>query len=509
MSRMVTAGQLGCLLMGLTLLSSCARDEGIGDRYRAERMYYRASKLNQALQINREELSPEQYRQARESFHRIVEEYSVAALRQAENYDAGAREKLFTITGMSQINMADLFLQEGRIDSAIATYQRVMANYGDYPALTSRALYSLALAYQGADRWPEAVAAFETLLKEYPPFRETPQQPDENILKLPGYLASTFLSHGDSAKAGEYFQKARDYLSQVIEKWPGTPTARLALNQIVNTHILQRQWAPAVSALERLAAMSGEETDPPDALFLMATLCSERLGDLQRAMDIYEDMLQRYPDSKKLSRTYLAMGQLFFQKGDLSEARQAFGRVIEDYPDDPVAGAAAQYALALSYEFEGDWDKALNEFRWVLDNYPGSREAFAVPNHILEHYRQYEEKELALTAYRQALRTYGDIVAKHPGSPQALQGQWHIAQAHILMQSWEEAAAALEQLVQDYPQSQQLLPALMSLGEIYELHLRKIDRAIGAYRMVLKFAPTSPYANVAAEHIERLQKALP
>jgi len=509
MHRMVTGRRFLWLLMGLVLLVSCARDEGIGDRYRAEQMYYRASKLYQTLQIDQGELSSERFDRIRESFRRIIEEYPPSTLRQIDYYNDTVRQELFRITGMSQLNLADLFTREGQVDSAIAAYRMVISEYRDQRSLSSRAQYSLALVYQGADRWSEAVTAFETLLEEYPPFRETPQQPDEMILNIPGYIASTYLSRGDSAMAGQYFQKAHDFLSRVTEQWPQTPTARMAQNKIVNAYIIQEHWSSAVSALERLAAMSDKGDDPPDALFLMATLYSERLGDFHRAMGIYTDMLQRYPDSGKLGRAILAMGQIHFQKGELQEAHDAFGRVIENYPDDQAACATAQFGLALSYEFEGDWEKALNEFRWVLDNYPGSRESFAVPNHIFEHYRQYGEQELAQTAYQQALRTYSDIVTKRPGTPQALQGQWHIAQAHILMQSWEQAAAALEQLVQDFPQSQQVLPALMSLGEIYELHLGKIDQAMGAYQMVVRLAPRNPYAGIAAEHIDRLQKALP
>lgn len=497
------------LLIGLVLMMSCAQKEGIGDRYRAEKMYHRANRLYRTLQIDPGDFDPQRSRQVRRAFHRIIEAYPVSSLSQTAGYDPDVRAEMLTITGMSRLNVADLYVREGQIDSALAVYHQVIGDYQDHRSISSRAQYSLAMVYQSADRWPEAVAVLEKLLAAYPPFQETPRQPDEVVLNIPGYVAATYLSYGDSARAGEYFQKARDYLSGVTTRWPGTPAAQMAQNQIVNTYIRQQQWSSAATALEDLAAMLPAGDDPPDALFVMATLYSDRLGDPDRARAIYEDILQRYPDSAKISRALLAMGQLYFQRGDLPEARQFFGRVIEEYPRDSETGAAAQYALAQSYEFEGDWDKALNEFRWIVDNYPGSREAYTVPNHILEHYRQYGEEELAQTAYQQALRIYGDIVARHPDTFRALQGQWHIAQSHILMTSWEQAAAALEQLIEDYPQSQQVLPSLMSLGEIYEEHLDQTDRALGAYQMVLQLAPTSPYAGLAAEQVDRLQKALP
>jgi tetratricopeptide (TPR) repeat protein len=495
--------------MGLAVLASCAQDEGIGDRYRAEQMYYRANTLYQTLQIGQGEFGPERYRQIRRSFRRLLVEYPVHSLRSAEGYTAEIRQELLVLTGTSQMNVADLFLQEGQIDSAIATYQRVISHYKDQRSLSSQAQYSIALAYQSSDRWSDAVAAFEAILEEYPPYEETPQTPNVSILEIPNHLAATYLSRGDSAQAGEYFNKARDYYSDIMEKWPGTPTATMAQNQIAQAYVLQEQWSPAISALERLVSLSPEGGDPPDALFMMATIYSERLGDLGRAKDIYEEILRRYPDSEKVSRAYLAMGYISLQKGDLQDARRAFVRVIEDYPSDPVAGAGAQYALALSYEFEGDWDKALNEFRWILDNYPASREALAVPTHILEHYLQYGEEELAVTAHQQALRIYGEIIAQNPGTPLAVQARWHIARSHMMMENWEGAAAALELLVEEHPQSQHILPALMSLGEIYELHLKKIDRAIQAYQLVRKMAPASRYANIAARHIDRLQKTLP
>ena len=506
---MMTNRAFAWLLMGLVLVMSCAQDEGIGERYRAEQLYYQASSQYRTLQIDSGEFDAERSRQVRTAFRRIIEEFPPSDFHQVPGDGADVRSELLTITGMSRLNMADLFFREGRIDSAISVYRQVVAEYQDLESIGLRAQYSLALIYQSSGRWPEAVSAFDTLLENYPPFRETPQQPDETVLNIPGYVAAAYLSRGDSAKAEEYFQKARTYLDDITTRWPETPTAQMAQNQIVNTHIRQQRWSAAVTALERLAAMLPIGDDPPDALFMMAALCSDRLGDLDRAMDIYEDMLRRYPDSDKLSQAILAMGQLSFQRGDLDRARQFFSRVIEEYPRESEAGATAQYALALSYEFEGDWDKALNEFRWVVDNYPGSREAFAAPNHILEHYRQYGEEQLAQTAYQQALRIYEDIVAKNPDTPRALQGQWHIAQSHILMTSWEQAAEALEQLVQEYPRSQQVLPALISLGDIYEQHLKKADRALGVYQMILQVAPNSPYAEMAGQQIDRLQKTVP
>jgi len=489
----------------LFLFAHCSDVKGIKDRYLAERMFYRANKLYQNIQVNPRGAGPSDYRQARESFRHILVRYPVASLRTEGHRSEKLRGELLALTGTSQMNVADLFFQEGQFDSAIVEYQGVVRDYAAEQVLSSRAQYYIGLSYQKIGKWGHAVSAFHILLHNYPPFTGTPNQPDVNILRVPVYIAQVYREQREKAEADRHFQKAREYLSGVVQEWPNTLSAQFAQNQIVSSYLSQEHWREAITALAPLVA-HGDSTEPPEASFTMAELYQEKLNDPAQAMKIYTDMLERYPDARKLSRVHLGMGKIHLQRGELAMSREEFKGVISDFPEQAAIGARAQYYLALTYEVEGEWDRALNEFRWIMENYPNSPEALQVPHHILDHYIKFSDRELATSAYSQALRDYDRFIARNPDSPQAAYGQWYIAQCHEMMEQWEDAIAALEVLVENHPLSPQVLFSLLRIGEMYETHLEYPDEALKAYRRLVEKSPRSQLAQIALERMERLRQ---
>ncbi|MCK4597662.1 hypothetical protein KAU04_06460, partial [bacterium] len=109
--------------------------QGIKERYLIEKMFYRANKLYQNIQITPRSISPASYQQVRESFRQILVKYPVASLQAEGHFSEEMRRELLVLIGTSQMNVADLFFQEGQIDSAIVEYQKVIADYAGNRAL--------------------------------------------------------------------------------------------------------------------------------------------------------------------------------------------------------------------------------------------------------------------------------------------------------------------------------------------------------------------------------------
>jgi tetratricopeptide (TPR) repeat protein len=483
---------------------------GMKERFAAEKKFHNAYKQYQTIQLKPGGVEPAQYRRIREMFRQIVRDYPAEDVRHREPLSDEVRRDLLNLIGTSQMSIADLFFQEGQLDSAVTMYQKIVDQYPDNQRLRYKALYSIATSYQQSGRWSDAVAAFDTILQDYPPIRESADQPDITILEIPSYLAATYQSMGDSVSAGVYFTRALNYLHDVSRKWPGTATEHFALDQIANIHLMQKEWSQAIEIFDQISSAYQDSLEPPKALFAMAAVYWEKLQELDRALTIYQDLIEQYPQSSALSKAFLGIGKIYLQRGQLAEARQTLRRVIEEYPQEAGAGANAQYSIALSLEIEGEWDKALNEFRWILSNYPNSREALHVPRYILDHYLQFStpDDDVTQSAYRGALRDYENIISRDPESPQAALSQWYIADIHISMAQWEQAAEALEDLIEKYPQHPQLLISHLKLGEIYELRLGRPDKAIQTYQQLVNLAPNSQSSEFASSRIEHLRGAV-
>ena len=503
----LSANRLLFLLTFAVLFTACTDRQGIQDRYLAERLYYRASKLYQNIQVTPHIAGPDMYHQARESFREITNRYPLKLVRDDSSYSEQVRSELILLSGNSRMRVADLFYQQGQIDSALAQYGEIAAKYSGNRILSARALYIIASGYRAQGNWDDAVAAYETLLRDYQPFHETPQQPDVNMLQVPVFIAQGYQAMGEMQQSDQRYREARDYLGEILERWPETATARLAQEQIAATYINQERWQEAIVALQPLEAVYGESTDPSEITFTIATLYWDKLQQLGEAMKIYSQIVQAYPASPKLGRAYLGIGKIHLQLGELEAARQNLSKVIDDYASDVAAGANAQFSIALAYELEGEWNQALNEFRWIVDNYPRTPEALQVPSHILDHYLQFSEEELAAVAYRQALKDYGDLIATNEKSSLAAYGQWYIAQTHMKMERWADAIAALEAQAREYPQSPQAPFSLLKIGEIYEIHLKQIAPALGAYQKLIELTPGHPASQVAAQRAENLTES--
>lgn len=98
----------------------------------------------------------------------------------------------------------------------------------------------------------------------------------------------------------------------------------------------------------------------------------EQASDLAKARSVYYDLIKKRPDSKYIPNAYLAFGELFFNEaqGDPSKwdlAAQAYSEVIKyPAPNNKVFGYA-WYKLAYVFWNKGELDKALNAFKKTIE----------------------------------------------------------------------------------------------------------------------------------------------
>ncbi len=98
----------------------------------------------------------------------------------------------------------------------------------------------------------------------------------------------------------------------------------------------------------------------------------EQANDLKNARSVYYDLIKQRPDSKYIPNAYLAFGELFFNEaqGDPSKwdlASQAYEQVIKYPPPNNKVYGYAWYKLAYVFWNKGEMDKALNAFKKTIE----------------------------------------------------------------------------------------------------------------------------------------------
>ncbi len=98
-------------------------------------------------------------------------------------------------------------------------------------------------------------------------------------------------------------------------------------------------------------------------LFEKALYMEEAKGDLQEAIDLYQNILKQFPENREVSaKAQLHIG-LCYEKLGLKEAEKAFQKVISDFPEQKEAVKLAREKLSLLPAVQAALKKDSGEFR--------------------------------------------------------------------------------------------------------------------------------------------------
>lgn len=112
-------------------------------------------------------------------------------------------------------------------------------------------------------------------------------------------------------------------------------------------------------------------------------------GDLQKAIELYEQILKQFPENREIaSKAQLHIG-LCYEKLGLQEAQKAFQEVIDSYPEQTEAVKIAKEKLAMLLKAKTLIEKEKEEFRITKIHTEKRREGYFSP----------DGKKLALTDY--------------------------------------------------------------------------------------------------------------
>jgi tetratricopeptide (TPR) repeat protein len=102
-------------------------------------------------------------------------------------------------------------------------------------------------------------------------------------------------------------------------------------------------------------------------LFLEAYI--EENGD--RAVDLYKQVVEKYPDSKFAANALLKLAQYYYAIGSYVPARQYLDNLVDQFPDSPLA-PEAKYLAARCLIATGYYSSAEEELKAIIKNYSKS-----------------------------------------------------------------------------------------------------------------------------------------
>ncbi len=127
---------------------------------------------------------------------------------------------------------------------------------------------------------------------------------------------------------------------------------RLASNASLRKH--RKNWTKVIDGFRKVYLSFPYDKDvAPKALFMMGRCYNELYGysrrhsDIQEALERYQVLLERFPDSRLADDALYEIGQIYKRTGRPSSAIQAWKQLLEKYPHGSHAALARQRLAAM------------------------------------------------------------------------------------------------------------------------------------------------------------------
>jgi tetratricopeptide (TPR) repeat protein len=215
---------------------------------------------------------------------------------------------------LAHCNLAEALLQKGRVDEAIAHYQKVLEVKPDY----AQAHYDLALALRQKGRVDEAIAQYQYALQINPGYAEAHNN-----------LAEALLQKGRVDEAITQYQK-------ILQIKPDSANAHF------NLAIALRQKGRVDEAIAQYQQALQINPDYAEAHNNLGNALRQK-GRVDEAITHFQDALQINPD---YAEAHYNLGLALRQKGRADEAIAQYQKAIE------LARAAGRQAMAEQFNGE-------------------------------------------------------------------------------------------------------------------------------------------------------------
>jgi TolA-binding protein len=348
-----------------------------------------------------------------------------------------------------------LFTQEGRFEEAAERYQRIVSRFPEGP-YTHLALYRLGMSLFNLGRYEGAAAALKRSIHDYPQFEHR----DPDLL------------------LDAYYRTAECYM-------------------------FMESWADAVTALKSALQDLGF---PEDERGLKARVdlasCYAGLSLYDRAIEILENYLQRFPAGDPDGGISMQLGGYYRARFDFVSARRIHRRVAEEHRGEPVAADAlfaegkdlvAQAAVAAPGEREALRSAALLRFEQAIRTRPED------PEPVLEVARIYHS-ERDFAAARVYLGRYFEL---DPQGSEAGEARFLAGETAYNLGEYREAVGHFSRLDPSGLPEPVIAQASYEHGDAYR-ELGELERAEALFRDTARLFPSTEWGREARWRLDDL-----
>lgn len=388
--------------------------------------------------------------------------------------DAAYQRAAF-MKGMQLYNEANYELAAKWFDSSL--------EYTRDTGVTTAAYYFAGETYAQLKNYPSAIKNYQSALKQ-------------KSAKGMGYdlrarygLAYAYMNNKEYAQALPHF---RDYV-QATENAATKANYNDALVRLADCYYVTKAYNQAVTTYDR--AIDAKVPDADYAMYQKG-VTQYLAGQTDKAEQTFRTVGTSFSASPYKQQADVQLANLLIEKSRYQEATELLTTIINSGSNDGRLLATALNRRATSYYNLKQYERAVEDYKRVIDSYPNSRSA-----------------ESALSGLQEALTSAGRIEEfsdylgrfkeANPENTSLESIEFETAKALYFGQKYEKAAQNLEAYLNKYPSAAVAPEARFYLAESY-YRLNRRGEALANHQLVIEEGKSS-YVNRALSRSAELQ----
>ncbi|OQC07209.1 MAG: tol-pal system protein YbgF [Candidatus Hydrogenedentes bacterium ADurb.Bin101] len=396
---------------------------------------------------------------------------------------------------------AELYDKLGWTETALTAYEQLRKDYPE-SEYARRADYGYGWALYHSGRYEDADALAAAFVKNYP-----------DSAHLPGFL----YLRGNCRYQQARYAKALEHYDALRSRYPDSPFAERALYKSAWAHYLSGDNAAASKEVAAFLETYPESELRGEGLYLLGSLhvaegnyetaltefrqvsenysgsefaaealfkaaeCHALLGTRDEAAKTFEAFARAYPDNPLTEQAMMRSGDARFTAQDFAAALANYKGILEK-PGDPAVEEEALYRLAVTYHNMKEQSESAAAFRRLLEKFPDGKYAAEALLRIGDFELRQNKDAL------KAIEAYQAVLAQKPAENITLGALQGLATARYEQKDYEQAAAQVLQLIQNYPDNPLPPDAYMWCGQ----WLQEVERwkdAAAVFAALLKAHP--------------------
>ncbi len=325
----------------------------------------------------------------------------------------------------------------------------------------------------------------------------------------------------EKALSANQFQFAQQAFDLILARYKNSPFTIRALYGLAMCRQKQKQSSEAIRSYFDLSSLAPQSPWAQESLFQIGEIYFDDFFDVDKALDAYKALLQKYPLGSKTMDAYLRIGDCHVAKGNLKEAQTWYEKPLSQSGGSWYLRDQALYKSAYVDFLNGEFDPAHEKLNQIAANMNVKQiadQSFVNDalelTMLIEENRKSDAAALKIFANAQKLKLQRktadaiekllEILANYPTAGIVDESLLDLGDLEDARGNHTRAIGYFEDLLKQHPESVYNARAQKRIAEVYET-VGDLQKASEAYERILVEYPSSFYVEEVRQKLRALQ----